>query len=604
VVAPPCDHPVTSSGVGCRGGGAGGAVLDLSAYPDLLPDGPTEMHRRVSGTDWAATPVGPVEEWSPTLRSAAVLCLASRVPMALVTAPDLVMLYNDAFRALLGGRHPVALGARWDEVWADVWPVIGPLTERSLAGESVFFEDLPLVMTRNGFEEEAWFTFSYSPVRDPDGRVVAVLDTALETTRRVLTARRLELLRRLGALPRSVSGSAAGACAAALEVVAEHAQDCPLAVAYVLRRDGVSLRPVTASGTRVRGEAVAELERAVREAIATRAPVMLTGLVDRWPTLFRRPAGPLGEVDVDTAVVLPMTEAGQKRPLGAFVVGPSPRAALDDEHRGFLELLAAQVAAAVNDARAIKQQRERADERTAVERAQSRFLTEVAITLQRAVLGPTALPPGFAVHYEPATRSLEVGGDWYDVVDLADGRYGVVVGDVVGRGLDAAAIMGQLRSAARALLLESRSHGQVLSALDAFAGRIPGASCTTVFCAVVEPCSGVLRYSSAGHLPAVLADGGPPQLLDGARGLPLAVADGYQRTEAEAVLPSGGTLLLYTDGLVERRREVLDEGVARAVAALDEAQHLPPDELADALRDALLPGPRDDDVAFLVYQRG
>jgi serine phosphatase RsbU (regulator of sigma subunit) len=411
------------------------------------------------------------------------------------------------------------------------------------------------------------------------------------------------LLQRLGALPRSVSGSASGACGAALAVIGEHGQDCPLALAYVLRRDGVSVRPAAAPGTAVRGPAGEELERAVREVIATRAPVTLTGLADRWPANFRRPAGPLGEVDVDTAVVLPMTAAGQQRPLGALVVGPTPRVPLDEEHRVFLELLAAQVSAAVNDARAIKQQRERADERSAVERAHSRFLTEVAVTLQRAVLGPTALPPGFAVHYEPATRSLEVGGDWYDVVDLADGRYGVVVGDVVGRGLDAAAVMGQLRSAGRALLLESRSPGQVLTALDAFAGRIPGASCTTVFCAVVEPCSGVLRYSSAGHLPAVVADGGSPTLLGEARGLPLAVADGRPRTEAEVVLPAGATLLLYTDGLVERRGEDLDDGVARAVAALDAAQHLPPAELADALRDALLPGPRDDDVAFLVYQR-
>jgi serine phosphatase RsbU (regulator of sigma subunit) len=589
---------------GAGSGVQGVRVLVLDSSPHRLPEGGTEMHRRVAVTDWAATPLGPVAQWSPTLRTIVDISLASRVPMLLMLGPELVMLYNDAYAEVLGPRHPGALGRTVPDVWPEIWPVLEPLVSSTLSGRSTFDEDLPFLMTRRGYEEEAWFTFSFSPIREPDGTVVGVFDTALETTRRVLTTRRMGLLQRLGALPRSVSGSATGACAAALEVVAEHGQDCPLALAYVLRRDGVSLRPVAAAGTAVRGPAAEEVERAVREAIATRTPVNLTGLADRWPAIFRRPAGPLGEVDVDTAVVLPMTAAGQHRPLGALVVGPSPRVPLDAEHRVFLELLAAQVSAAVNDARAIKQQRERADERTAVERAHARFLTEVAVTLQRAVLGPTALPPGFAVHYEPATRSLEVGGDWYDVVDLDDGRYGVVVGDVVGRGLDAAAVMGQLRSAGRALLLESRSPGQVLTALDAFAARIPGASCTTVFCGVVEPCSGVLRYSSAGHLPAVVADGGSPAVLDEARGLPLAVADGRPRTEAEVVLPAGATLLLYTDGLVERRGEVLDDGVARALAALDAAQHLPPAELADALRDALLPGPRDDDVAFLVYQRG
>jgi serine phosphatase RsbU (regulator of sigma subunit) len=579
-------------------------VLVLSPHPDLLPEAATEMHRRLADTDWATTPLGPVESWSPAVRTAVGICLASRVPMLLMLGPELVMLYNDGYRAALGPRHPGALGRTVPEVWAEIWPVLAPRVEQAMAGAATFDEDLPFVMTRHGFVEETWFTFSFSPIREPDGRVVGVFDTLLETTQRVLTARRLDLVQQLGALPRSRDGSAARACASALELLAQHPDECPLAVAYVLRRDGVTLRTVTARGSAVRGDAATELEAAVRACIATREPVTVTGLAERWPGVFRRPAGPLGEVDVDTAVVLPLTSAGQARPVGALLVGPSPRRRLDEEHRVFLQLMATQVAAAVADARAVKQQRERADERSAVERAHARFLTEVAVTLQRAVLGPTALPPGFAVHYEPATRSLEVGGDWYDVVDLANGSFGVVVGDVVGRGLDAAAVMGQLRSAGRALLLESRSPGQVLTALDTFAGRIPGASCTTVFCAVIEPCSGVLRYSSAGHLPAVVADRGSPTLLGEARGLPLAVADGHSRSEAEMVLPAGATLLLYTDGLVERRGEDLDVGVARAVAALDAGQHLPPAELAEALRDALLPGPRDDDVAFLVYQRG
>ena len=579
-------------------------VLDVSTHPDLLPDLPTDMHRRVLATDWAATPLGPVEQWSPTLRTAVSICLASRVPMLLMLGPELVMLYNDGYREALGPRHPGALGRTVPEVWAEIWPVIAPRVEQAMAGGATFDEDLPLAMTRRGFVEETWFTFSFSPIREPDGRVVGVFDTLLETTQRVLTARRLDIVQQLGSLPRSVDGSAAGACRAALELLAEHPDECPFAAAYVVRRDGGSVRSVTVHGAAVRGPAADELEAAVQEAIATQAPVTVTGLAQRWPGVFRRPAGPLGDVEVDTVVAMPLTSAGRSRPVGALVVGPSPRRLLDDEHRIFLRLVAAQVAAAVTDARAIKEQRERADERSAVERAHARLYTEVAVTLQRAVLGPTVLPPGFAAHYEPATRSLEVGGDWYDVVDLADGSYGVVVGDVVGRGLEAAAVMGQLRSAGRALLLESRSPAQVLRALDAFAARVPGASCSTVFCAVVEPASGLVRYSSAGHLPAILAEGAAlARLLEGVRGLPLAVRPGAPRGEAEVVLPPGATLLLYTDGLVERRREVLDEGVARAAAALAAAHHLPPADVADALRDTLLDGARDDDVAFLVYRR-
>jgi len=124
-----------------------------------------------------------------------------------------------------------------------------------------------------------------------------------------------------------------------------------------------------------------------------------------------------------------------------------------------------------------------------------------------------------------------------------------------------------------------------------------------VFCAVVDPSSGELRYSSAGHPPAVLDDGeGTPRLLEDAGGLPLAV-EGRSRPEGALVLTPGSTLLLYTDGLVERRTEPLDDGIARAADALTRRRQLPPEELVQALPLDLLTGARDDDVALLVYRR-
>jgi serine phosphatase RsbU (regulator of sigma subunit) len=302
-------------------------------------------------------------------------------------------------------------------------------------------------------------------------------------------------------------------------------------------------------------------------------------------------------------MVLPLTVAGRSSPVGALVLGTSPRLRLDDDYRVFLTLAARQVAAAVTDAQAVEGERRRAHERAELDRARAQFFTEVAVTLQRAVLGPTALPAGFAVHYEPATGTLEVGGDWYDVVDLPEGRIGVVVGDVVGRGLPAAAVMGQLRSAGRALLLESRSPAHVLSALDRFGALVPGASCSTVFCAVIDPAAGTLRYSSAGHVPAILVGAdGDARFLEEAGSLPLAVVEELLRPEAELTLPAGSTLLLYTDGLVERRDEALDEGMARAVAVLTEGRHLVPAQLATLLTDQLLHDAPDDDVALLLYR--
>jgi serine phosphatase RsbU (regulator of sigma subunit) len=181
----------------------------------------------------------------------------------------------------------------------------------------------------------------------------------------------------------------------------------------------------------------------------------------------------------------------------------------------------------------------------------------------------------------------------------------VVVGDVVGRGLHAAAVMGQLRSAGRALLLESHSPAHVLSALDRFASLVPGAAVSTVFCAVIDPHDGTVRYSSAGHPPALVAQAdGETCFLERASSLPLAVVDGAERAEATVVLPPGSTLLLYTDGLVERRDEAMDEGMARAAEALTGGRHLPPAELAELLTKRLLEDAPDDDVAFLLYRRG
>jgi serine phosphatase RsbU (regulator of sigma subunit) len=521
--------------------------------------------------------------------------------MLLMWGPERVMLYNEAYAPMLGLRHPAALGRRAADVWTEIWPDIEGMVTEVFAGGVTYAEDLPLTMTRNGFPEECYFTFSYSPIMEPGGRVAGLLNTVTETTSRVLAARRMGVLQRLGSLPRSVHGSAAQACEAALDVLADARADCPFGLVYLLGDGATRPRLAARHGVGQRSAAVPEVFPAgIWAEVATGGVFTATGLADVVPGL---PAA--DDAGVDTAVVLPLTVAGQSAPVGALVLGTSPHLRLDDDYRVFLTLAAGQVAAAVTDAQAVEHERRRADERAELDSARARFFTEVAVTLQRAVLGPTVLPEGLAVHYEPAAGTLEVGGDWYDVVDLPGGRHGIVVGDVVGSGLPAAAVMGQLRSAGRALLLESNSPAHVLGALDRFASLVPGASCSTVFCAVVDPAAGTLRYSSAGHVPAIVVDAeGHPRFLTAAGSLPLAVVDDLDRPESEVLLPFGSTLLLYTDGLVERRGEDLDVGMARAAAAVADGRRLPPPELAALLTDQLLDDAPDDDVAFLIYRCG
>ena len=229
---------------------------------------------------------------------------------------------------------------------------------------------------------------------------------------------------------------------------------------------------------------------------------------------------------------------------------------------------------------------------------------ETALALQHAILGPADLPHGFAVRYQAAARPLQVGGDWYDVVELEDGRIALIVGDCVGHGLAAATVMGQVRSACRALLFENPSPATALELLDRFAARLPGAQCTTAVCAVLNPATGELVYSSAGHPPPIVVHAdGTTRLLDDGHTIALGIRPHRSRPEASVTLPARASLVLYTDGLVERRRVPVDDGIARAAAFVQEGIASPLDDLANQIMSRLAPsGGYQDDVALLMYR--
>src|SRR5246127_2236759 len=230
---------------------------------------------------------------------------------------------------------------------------------------------------------------------------------------------------------------------------------------------------------------------------------------------------------------------------------------------------------------------------------------ETSLTLQRTMLPPVQPPPNFAVCYEPAVPPLEIGGDWYDVLPIGDNRIGIVVGDCVGRGLPAAAIMGQLRSSARALLINGAKPALLLEQLDSAASLIPNAYCTTVFLAILDTESGVLEYSNAGHMPAVLAgpEPGETAVLTDAASVPLAVRRDEPRPQASRVLPLGSTLMLFTDGLVERKHESIDDGIARATNALVATAKIPLDDVPAAVVHELAPASGyDDNLSMVIYR--
>jgi anti-sigma regulatory factor (Ser/Thr protein kinase) len=209
-----------------------------------------------------------------------------------------------------------------------------------------------------------------------------------------------------------------------------------------------------------------------------------------------------------------------------------------------------------------------------------------------------------AAHYEAGSELLEVGGDWYDTFVLPDDRIGLVVGDVVGHGVEAAAAMGRVRSALAALAQQGLSPGRVLAQLDRFAAGPSGVDFATVCYAVLDPGTRELAYASAGHPPIlVVTPDGETRWLEGGRSVPVFAGLEGEREEAVEILRPGSMLVLYSDGLVERRGERLSTGLERLAETASSVRALPAAEAGDRILTALSADrTHDDDVVVLCVQ--
>ncbi|MER6443202.1 MULTISPECIES: SpoIIE family protein phosphatase [unclassified Streptomyces] len=238
-------------------------------------------------------------------------------------------------------------------------------------------------------------------------------------------------------------------------------------------------------------------------------------------------------------------------------------------------------------------------------RASERRQRETAVTLQRSLLPQELEEPDdlrVAATYQPGGTEAAVGGDWYDVITLGGGRTALVIGDVMGRGVRAAAVMGQLRTAVRAYARLDLPPHEVLQLLDGLATEIDANQIATCAYAVHDPNEGRLVYASAGHLPILVRDeNGTVLRADEPTGPPLGTG-GWMHASGSVPLGPGSTAVLYTDGLVERRNEDLDEGIAALERALAGATGTPQVVCDRLVRSAGVTADHDDDVAVLVLQ--
>ncbi|MEU6076909.1 ATP-binding protein [Micromonospora sp. NPDC047074] len=387
---------------------------------DLFADG-GETGRLMARLDWAATPLGPVDDWPQSLRAAVRMLLSSRYPMLLLWGDRFTQLYNDAYSALIGDKHPGALGDDVRVTLAEGWDVLAPLIDEAMAtGVASWVPALRLLLDRAGYREEAYFSVSHAPARDDDGRTVGVLTVCSEVTDQVVGERRLRLLRdvSLGGDGRTVD--VASTCARLTEALGGHPSDVPFAAIYL--REGRLLRRAAWVG----GEPVAE---ALPDTLPTGGeggwglPAAATGTTTEVTGVAQRltlPGGPWGD-PVHTALALPLPSAEAGQPLGVLVAGVSPNRGLDEAYRSFFALLAQQVAVAVRNARAYEEERRRAEALAELDRVKTSFFTNVSHEFRTPLtlmLGPLADALNDNEHPLPAAQRERVDTAWRNATRL------------------------------------------------------------------------------------------------------------------------------------------------------------------------------------------
>ena len=347
-----------------------------------------EMGERIRAFDWSTTSIGSPETWSPALRMMIRFLLANRFPWLLWWGPRYVSIYNDAYRPVLGTKHPWALGQPLSECWKEIWHILQPLVDTPFkGGPATWNDDILLEINRHGFVEETHFTIAYSPVPDEDAPtgIGGVLATVHEITEKVVGERRVSALRDLGAA--TIEKKTAGeACLIAAETLAKYTKDVPFALLYLITSEENQARLACVAGTdqdsrfcpkvlELDPDALHPWSRALSEIVRTKNIQIVDGLADHFGDDV--PAGPWSDPPRQ-ALVLPIRASIARQVTGFLIAGVSARLKLDEPYQAFYDLLASQITSMIANARAYDEERKRAQALAEIDRAKTTFFSNVS----------------------------------------------------------------------------------------------------------------------------------------------------------------------------------------------------------------------------------
>ncbi len=365
-----------------------------SAASDFLAGG-GECGAMIRAKDWSQTPLGPVEQWPQSLKTAVRIILTSRQPMFVWWGKQLINLYNDPYRDIVGGKHPVAMGQPASEVWSEIWDQVGPRAKKAISNNvGTYDEALLLIMERHGYPEETYYTFSYSPIPGESGRAEGIICANSDDTNGILGERQLTTLRDLAAQTGNAR-SATEVCRLAAKALKANPRDVPFALLYLENQAQARFELQATVGFTHRHKAAPKVEPMIngsavwplKQALETSRPVLIEVADTK---LARLPKGAWSQQSSKVAV-LPFSRSKHAGPRGVLVLGLNPFRLYEGGYEEFIKLMAGEISASMANAEAYAYERKRAEELAELDRAKTNFFSNVSHEFRTPltlILGP------------------------------------------------------------------------------------------------------------------------------------------------------------------------------------------------------------------------